>query len=123
MPVSQPEQGGLSRTSRFTVPPTMAHAGDHSLLVHIQTGAMWIKNFHVVLLARRRREPHLVNSNKRAPRSLPSRGTIRDAQALLVQLKHGLAGTKRYADLSADDAPKAFHSRGSAQAGAKLGGN
>ena len=31
------------------------HAGDHCLLVHIQTGAMWIKNFHVSLLTRRRR--------------------------------------------------------------------
>ena len=51
-----------------------------------------------------------MNSNKRAPRSLPTRGTFRGAQGLRVQLKHGLAGTKRYADLSAGDALKAFHS-------------
>ena len=67
-----------------------------------------------------------MNSNKRAPKSLPTCGTIRGARGLQVQLKNGLAGTKRYADLSAGDAPIAYQSshrfipRGSAQADAKL---
>ena len=67
-----------------------------------------------------------MNSNKRAPKSLPTCGTIRGARELQVQLKNGLAGTKRYADLSAGDAPIAYQSshrfipRGSAQADAKL---
>ena len=51
-----------------------------------------------------------MNSNKRAPKSLPTCGTIRGAQGLQVQLKNGLAGTKRYADLSAGDAPIAYQS-------------
>jgi hypothetical protein len=33
----------------------MAHAGHHRILVHIQTGAMRMKNFHASLLTRRRR--------------------------------------------------------------------
>ena len=49
-------------------------------------------------------------SNKRAPKSLPTCGTIRGAQGLQVQLKNGLASTKRYADLSAGDAPIAYQS-------------
>jgi hypothetical protein len=52
-----------------------------------------------------------VNSNKRAPKSLPTYGTIRGAQGLRVQLKNGLAGTKRKADLSADDAPTIYKLR------------
>jgi hypothetical protein len=41
---------------------------------------------------------------------LPTCGTIRGAQGLRVQLKIGLAGTKRKADLSAGDASTAYQS-------------
>ena len=41
--------GGIKRAD-FPLDRTVhhvPHAGDHRLLMHIQTGAMWIKNFHV----------------------------------------------------------------------------
>jgi hypothetical protein len=95
--------------------PGLALSGDpqarhHRVLVHIQAGAALMQNLHHSPPCRAvGGEIPLMNSNKRAPGTLPRRGAIGGARDLRVQLRDGLARTKAVADLDADDDPAAYH--------------
>jgi hypothetical protein len=89
-------------TSRLTVPSTVCRTLATTVSLCASRSA---QELPWSLQTRAGVDSPLVNSNKRAPRSMPTYGTIWGAQGLLVKLKNWLASTKRFADLSAGDAP------------------
>ena len=99
-PLRQRQQLGGRRLERADLAPDdavrhMPHAGHHRILMHVEAGAVGVKNFHVAPPgAPPAWDVRQKNSRKRAPEPLPARGTIRGAQTSRIQLNKGLVRTK-----------------------------
>src|ERR1700738_4165724 len=67
------------------------NAGHDRILVHVETGAMWVQNLHIPSCrCASGVGSHQTNSRERAPEPSPARGAIGGAPESWVQLTDGL---------------------------------
>ena len=80
---------------RYRAMHHVTNAGYHRVLMHIQTSAMRVQNFHRSSLCAAAWNPRSAKSDRHAPGLSPARGIIWGAQGFRVRLRNGLTRTKK----------------------------